>query len=166
MVSAMKTLLCALWAVALVCSQLILGCGYPPPPKTITVWPDLPADVQEAAALAAAAWCYAPVGWCPEIVPSGGDSRIVVVDRDDSEMFAMNHLRSAGGTEIVIFREASTWGSDALSAVLIHEFGHFGIDGHAAGGTMTPGLERLSDLVPYVDDAAIAMWCDQQGCPE
>lgn len=147
---------------------VLVACGAeaPPPPATITVSPELPAAVREAAARARDGWCAAPVGWCPELVASGGEVevRVEAFGRACTEdtpvgVACWGALHVASGDILVA---PVSWLD--LDGPLLHEFGHAGIRGHIDESALMRA-EFMSDGVPTVVDAeAAAGWCAQQGC--
>jgi hypothetical protein len=158
-----------LWGVSLVVLAFALtGCGtWPDPPRAITVSPNLPDAVLLGVVQARDAWCAAPVGWCPELVESGGDSDIVVahfageVTEEGSGVAAYNH----NGVRIFVSQNAVDSG-EKLGGALAHEFGHFGIAGHVeASPLMRAETDYLGDVEPRVDAFAAMQWCREQGCP-
>jgi hypothetical protein len=160
----------AAWAgLALVAVALVLmsGCGAAPPPRTIAASPDLPESVLIAASRARDAWCAAPVGWCPELVPDSGDAVITVGDYDGSDA---TENASGGRNDGSGSLEIATWAVsiplEDLVGIMTHEFGHFGIDGHVnhRGSLMYWRFEYSSDIPHDVDSWSSVEWCDQQGC--
>ena len=152
------------WVAWLAVAGCVLtGCGTPPPPRTITVSPNMPEAIQVAAQRAADAWCSAPVGWCPELVDDGGDSVILVGDAAGNADFV---AATNNGRRLLISARtvAEGWTADDLTGPLLHEFGHYGIDGHTRDGLMAPRFEYALEIPHEVDPVAVAEWCEQQGC--
>jgi len=148
----------AIAALVFVGIMLLNGCGAAPP-RTITVSPDLPEDVQVAAAVAADAWCSAPVGWCPELVAEGGESEIrIEAFKGHSAQARANN----GGRAIRVQPDTiGFW----LDGMMTHEFGHYGIDGHVpTSALMRAKFDLDTDIPTTVDAQAAGEWCAQQGC--
>ena len=160
---------------ALLAVALLAACAEMPPPQTISLKSDMPDNVLLAAELSRDAWCVAPVGWCPELVyDQMGDSQIrigdfkgeVKPDADGDGSFERGFgAHNDRGAVIGIAPYAATWGAEQLTAALMHEFGHYGIQGHvAASALMRAELNFWNDVPDHVDIEASDKWCEQQGC--
>ncbi len=146
---------------------LLAACGGPPPPRTISVAPELPEQVQIAAAVARDAWCAAPVGWCPELVEGMGDAEIRVEPFPDAFDGIQGHVGAGAHNDgaFIAVAPAVIDGFTDLSGALTHEFGHFGIDGHVpTSALMHARFATAADVPTVVDVEASAEWCSQQGC--
>lgn len=154
--------------VYLVCAAALAACApEATPPATITLGAALPESVQIAAARARDAWCAAPVGWCPELVAEGGEGIIRVAHFKLEASSDPKALKPAWQVEnrIDVAPFAQDWTADELSGPMLHEFGHFGIEGHVEDSPLMrekPG--NVAQMPRAVDAAAAAEWCAQQGC--
>jgi len=140
---------------------MLVGCAAAPP-QTITLAPGLHESVAIAAARARDAWCAAPVDWCPELVDSGGDAQVIVqAFTGQSWDSRMNN----SGETIKVQANIVEGGADYLTGAMVHEFGHFGIDGHVPRSPLMKARFDLGEDIPWtVDSLAAAEWCKQQGC--
>jgi hypothetical protein len=135
-------------------------------PHTITVSPDLPADVQVAAARARDAWCAVSdqTGWCPELVSEGGEGEIVI--RHFPEEAEGAQARTCADDTVCVRPGMADATADDLDGVLTHEFGHLaGIAGHIARSSlMRAQFPTPADIPTEVDPLAVEALCEQQGC--
>lgn|SRR3569832_2098916 len=145
----------------------LVGCAGYTPPRTITVSPDLPADVLIAAARARDAWCDVAetTGWCPELVDAGGEGQIVV--RHFPEEAEGAQARTCGNDTICVRPGMADATADDLDGVLTHEFGHLaGIAKHVERSSlMRAEFPTPADIPAHVDALAVAELCKEQGCP-
>ncbi len=51
-----------------------------------------------------------------------------------------------------------------LLQAVMHEMGHYGADRHAREGLMAADMGQSEQ--PCLDDAAVQLWCAEQGCPQ
>jgi hypothetical protein len=161
--------------IACAIAALGVGCMAPPLPQTISVDPALPPGVHEAVANAADAWCAVAdrTGWCPAIIADGGEMLVyaghwateIVPGGSEPGGNAKNN-----GERILLSRnllESGVVSAEAWTGTLLHEFGHCGIrspEHVSASPLMAAEFERVEDIPLAVDDAAVAAWCEQQGC--
>lgn len=154
---------------------LLAACAEPPPPRTISLSSALPDTVLVAASAARDAWCAAPVGWCPELVYDVmGDSELRIhdfrgemrPDADGDGVFEQGYgAHNDRGAVIEVAPYAAERGQAELTAMLMHEFGHYGISGHVpASALMRSRLNFFVEIPDHVDAPASDQWCRQQGC--
>lgn len=146
------------------------GCNSLPPPASIHLEADASEVLAEAVWTARDAWCAADVGWCPDVFP-GGEARIYVTTWDGAghELNpAAESFEEAGWTgpagnetawEVKVPPPFAT--AQDLSWILVHEFGHFCIDGHTREGIMQAAPAYRPE--PVVDETARAAWL--RDCP-
>jgi hypothetical protein len=153
------------------------ACGAPTPPRTINL-DDAPENAREAAYVSAAAWCDVSdqTGWCPELVYGVmGDAKIWVGhfpgeiqpnaagDSWAAEGYGAHNVGS--GIQIAPLA-ARLLSIPELSAVLDHEFGHFGIEGHVSTSALMQAVMHVDiDAPQSVDQEAVNAWCKEQDCP-
>jgi hypothetical protein len=150
---------------------LSAACAEPPPPRTISLSSSLPDNVLIGAERARAAWCAAPVGWCPELVYDVmGDSELRVHSfsgevEPDGDSYRGIGAHNDRGAMIDVAPYAATLSADVMAATLMHEFGHYGIKGHVpASALMRRELNFFVAIPDHVDAEASDEWCRQVGC--
>jgi hypothetical protein len=145
------------------------GCA-PAVPQTISVDPSLPEGVHVAVARAVDAVCAEPrLQWCPELLLKGeAEVRAAhwatefVVGGERPGAAAKNN-----GRDVIVSANLLAAGESAAdfwAGSVLHELMHYGIDGHVDDSALM-AAEHDYGAVPHVlDDAAVAAWCEQQGC--
>jgi len=127
------------------------------PPRTVTVGIDLPPEVRVAAWNARERWCAA-VGYCPELVAFGGDGFVRVRRFGDDWIAAAHQTRD-------LIEVSPLWLDHDLTGAMLHEWGHFGIDGEVESSWLMKARHAdEADFPDVPDPAAIEAWCAQQGC--
>lgn len=151
-------------------TMFAIACNSLPPPPAITVRSDAPDVVVSAISQARDAWCVADVGWCPDLVAFGGADIYI------RTWNGAGHPAGPGET-----LEESGWEGPAgiqdaweiqvppqfataldLPWILVHEFGHFCIQGHDSRSTIMSAQPEVRPE-PVVDDFARSDWL--RDCP-
>lgn len=149
---------------------ILLGCGTLP--ETVTVGIGLPPALRAAAYNAREKWCDA-VDYCPEIVAYGGVGEVRVAnfarERRDDCVNPENGMPCDGSgahNDNGIITVSPLWlGGIDLEFTLLHEWGHFGIDGHPRRSPLMSPQHPVDEPQPHaIDSIAVKEWCEQQGC--
>lgn len=151
-------------------AALCLACNSLPPPPAITVNSAMPDVVASAISTAREAWCAADVGWCPDLVSSGGADVMITDWRYVGHALGPGEtVDETGWTGPAEHRDA--WRIEVappfatqedLPGILTHAFGHFCIDGHIADSALMRA-STVGAIVPLVDEPARAAWLS--ACP-
>lgn len=144
--------------VYLLIAVLLMACGGPGAPDTISISSEFSDEEQAAIRGAVGDWCDA-VGWCPEETRWTERGRIYLVDGFSPDApegaAAYNDL-----TNIEVRRDRERWSLDFLWVLVAHEIGHY-CTGHLDSGLMRAKLHTSSQPEP-IDDHAVDAW--REGC--
>jgi hypothetical protein len=145
---------------ALLLLLLVSACGWPPPPDTISISSDFTEVERAQIDDALDQWCVA-VAFCPRVVASGAEGRIIPGDAHD---LGSTRVDSDGRPYVVLDTRKLRKRPGAFWTVVAHEIGHFGCDHFGDGGLMRPFFQSPESEPHCVDDGAVSMWCGAQSC--
>lgn len=145
---------------------LLLAACSNAPPATLAIDPAFSAEQRVVIDEALAQWCDS-VGWCPRIELDGSAQGRIEADFNYQRHGRPDGAAASSDSGGTIYVDMSHWVMNRpvwLLQAVMHELGHYGAREHAQEGIMSADMDVGE--AACLDDAAVQLWCDEQGCDE